>query len=359
MDQVPTTRTALVVQDRGTVESVGGLPLPCLSDGQVLIKTASVALNPADAKMVKAGLPLSGVAGLDFAGTVVATRAKLRVGARVCGVVCGYDQKRPDVGAFADYVVAEADFVLELPDDLGFDEASTLPIGILTAGLALYKTLKLPHPQQHPQKAGPYALVYGASTATGTLITQLLQRSGLHPIAVCSPHNFDLARRSGATHCFDYHAATCAADIRALTADTLDMAIDCIATTPDTTRLCYAALGPAGGRYVALDRFSPAAHSRRTVRPSWVFAMAAFGTNVDWVAPYTSPASPATRAFAVAWFREVETLLAGGAPLRCHPHRVVGCGLDAIPQALAVLGGGGVSGVKLVCTLSDERQERN
>lgn len=176
MDQVPTTRTALVVQGRDTVESVGGLPLPCPSDGQVLIKTASLALNPADAKMVKAGLPLGGVAGLDFAGTVVATRANVRVGARVCGVVCGYDQKRPDVGAFADYVVAEADFVIELPDGLDFDEAATLPIGILTAGLALYKTLKLPHPQQHQQKAGPYALVYGASTATGTLITQLLQR---------------------------------------------------------------------------------------------------------------------------------------------------------------------------------------
>lgn len=84
--------------------------------------------------------------------------------------------------------------------------------------------------------------------------------------------------------------------------------------------------------------------------------MAAFGTSVDWVAPYTSPAEPATRAFAVDWFREVEALLAGGA-LRCHPHRVVGCGLDAVPQALAVLGGG-VSGVKLVCTLSDERQLR-
>lgn len=184
MEQVPTTRTALVVQGRGTVEAVTGLPLPRLSDGEVLVKTASVALNPADAKMVSAGLPLHGVSGLDFAGTVVATRGRPCLGARVCGVVCGYNRERPDVGAFADYVVAEADFVLELPEGLSFEEASTLPIGILTAGLALYKTLNLPRPQQqqqHQQQPGPYALVYGASTATGTLVTQLLQRYVLGP----------------------------------------------------------------------------------------------------------------------------------------------------------------------------------
>lgn len=86
--------------------------------------------------------------------------------------------------------------------------------------------------------------------------------------------------------------------------------------------------------------------------------MSAFGQKVDWVAPYTCAApEPATRAFAAAWFRDVEALLRAGA-LRCHPHRVVGRGLDAVREGLAVLSSAdGVSGVKLVCSLSAAAEE--
>lgn len=45
-------------------------------------------------------------------------------------------------------------------------------------------------------------LVYGGSTATGTIATQLLELSGYDPIATCSPRNFDLVRSRGASAVF-------------------------------------------------------------------------------------------------------------------------------------------------------------
>ncbi|KUI71840.1 Enoyl reductase LovC [Cytospora mali] len=63
---------------------------------------------------------------------------------------------------------------------------------------------------------------------------------------------------------------TCAADIRAHTRNSLRLVLDCIMTT-DTMRLCYAAMGRAGGRYVALEPYSEAvAATRAVVRPDWI-----------------------------------------------------------------------------------------
>ncbi|TKW51838.1 Enoyl reductase LovC [Colletotrichum tanaceti] len=112
--------------------------------------------------------------------------------------------------------------------------------------------------------------------------------------------------------------------------------------------ICYDAMGAAAGRYVALDSFPVASHSRRAVRPSWVFAMTAFGCAVDWVAPYKCRPSPADRLFAESWMRRAADLVRDGhvRPLR---FRVVGDSLGDVSKGLEELRRGAVSGEKLVC----------
>lgn len=58
-----------------------------------------------------------------------------------------------------------------LPEDLSFEAAATLGTGITTVGQALYMTLKLPLPTE-PSKTKVPILIYGGSTATGTLAIQ-------------------------------------------------------------------------------------------------------------------------------------------------------------------------------------------
>ena len=50
------------------------------------------------------------------------------------------------------------------------EEASTLGVGVVTCGQALYQSLGLPLPGSG--KYGGYLLVYGGSTATGTYAIQ-------------------------------------------------------------------------------------------------------------------------------------------------------------------------------------------
>lgn len=51
-------------------------------------------------------------------------------------------------------------------------DAATLGAGVITCGQALYQGLKLPLPGDGMEKYGGFLLVYGGSTASGTLAIQ-------------------------------------------------------------------------------------------------------------------------------------------------------------------------------------------
>lgn len=55
---------------------------------------------------------------------------------------------------------------------MSFEAGSTLGAGLISAGQALYQQLKLPLPNEPASTSKP-VLIYGASTATGTLAVQL------------------------------------------------------------------------------------------------------------------------------------------------------------------------------------------
>jgi NADPH:quinone reductase-like Zn-dependent oxidoreductase len=75
-------------------------------------------------------------------------------------------------GAYAEYVVVKADVQMKIPDNLADEEAATLGVGYVTVGQGLFQTMKLPLPTQ-PAKNPETILIYGGSTATGSLGIQL------------------------------------------------------------------------------------------------------------------------------------------------------------------------------------------
>ena len=77
-------------------------------------------------------------------------------------------------GAFATIIKAPAALQMQVPDGLSDVEASTMGVGIETAGKALFEKtgLQLPSPT-NPAKETIWVLVYGGSTATGAIAIQL------------------------------------------------------------------------------------------------------------------------------------------------------------------------------------------
>lgn len=133
--------------------------------------------------------------GCDFAGIVEQIGPKVTrqhtKGDHVFGFTHGANALRKEDGAFGEYAIVKGDTTLKVPPNLTDEEAATLGVGITTVGQGLYQSLKLPLPGSG--KFDGFVLIYGGSTATGTLAIQYAKLSGARVITTCSPRNFGVS----------------------------------------------------------------------------------------------------------------------------------------------------------------------
>lgn len=132
--------------------------------------------------------------GCDFAGEVVEVGCKVtkpfKKGDRICGVCHGGNRVQPEDGSFGEYALVKGDVFIKTPDNLTDEQAATLGVGITSVGQGMYQTLELPFPGQGSY--GKPFLIYGGSTATGTLAIQYAKLSGAQVVTTCSPRNFEV-----------------------------------------------------------------------------------------------------------------------------------------------------------------------
>lgn len=148
---------------------------------------------------------------------------------------------------------------------------------------------------------------------------------------------------------FDYRSPTCGTDIREYTQDRLSLAMDCI-TDSRSMELCYAALGSAGGQYLALDPFPLRKHTRRSVRPDWICMFTQFDQAIDWERPYNLDPRPEDRRFAERWYEVVQSLLEAN-QIESHPYKERRGGLDGVVEGIDAIRKGEINGHKLVYAL--------
>lgn len=169
--------------------------------GQVRIRVAGSAFNPADGGLRGGFLPipiqLPHIPGYDVSGTVDAVGSDvtdLEVGQAVVGFL-----PMTENGAAAEYVVAPADVLVAAPAGIPLVDAAGLPSVALTAHQALFEAGRL--------SAGQRVLINGAGGAVGGYAVQLAQRAGAEVIATASPRSRASVLAAGADEVVD-HAAT-------------------------------------------------------------------------------------------------------------------------------------------------------
>ncbi|PNY28307.1 Enoyl reductase LovC [Tolypocladium capitatum] len=407
MDPLPRTQRALKVRGPSEVQLHEACPLPAFEDDEILVRVRCVAINPVDAKVLDMAPPVGATAGCEFAGDVVRVgrsvkHGRLKVGVAVFGFVWGSHSNRPDNGAFAEFVAVAGDLVYLLPPHLSYQQGASLGVALQTVGMGVYYLWRLRPPYAAGRGAsgpgrrtarqetsgetqemdataprhvspsaavgsstrpppstpamprepgtGQYVLVYGGSTACGALALQMIRKSGLVPVCTCSARNFAMVKELGAQEAFDYHSPTCGDDIRRYTSDTLAYALDCI-TDLGSMRICYAAMGRGGGKYMGLNPVPLRAHSRRDIKPDYILVYTMFGKEVSLPRPFGRPARPKDRVFAEGWYRGTQTLVDTPGEIRPHPLDQGSGGLHGVIKGLDRMRKGDVSGVKLVYEL--------
>ncbi|KAF2676176.1 GroES-like protein [Lentithecium fluviatile CBS 122367] len=336
------TRRAVVHKSAGVAE-IKEVPLPKLRDDYIIVKTKAVALNPTDWKGLQNHFSPGAIVGCDYAGVVEEIGKNVtkpfNVGDRVAGFIRGNDGGNYDNGGFADRVTAKGDISMRIGDNVSFEEAATLGVGVTTVAQGLYQNLGLPLPPTKVQEPTSI-LIYGGSTATGTLAIQFAKLSGLRVISTSSPHNFDLLKKLGTDEVFDYKEPYVGAKIRKATHDSLKMVFDTI-SEGSSPAISAAAISSKGGQYAALLPVKD--FPRDDVKNSSTLAYTALGEQYS----ENYPANRTDYEFGVKFWGLSENLINSG-KIKAHPPQVREGGLDAIPQGLQDLKDGKVSGVKLV-----------
>ncbi|KAI8630880.1 hypothetical protein F5Y19DRAFT_463740 [Xylariaceae sp. FL1651] len=336
-----------------TVSHAVPIPSPILPLHSVLVRVLAVALNPTDYKM-PVYMPMPGTTtGCDFCGIVVKAspeqEALFPAETRVAGTTFAYNESRPLDGAFAQYTVGDARRMVRVPPSWTDLEGAAL------GGDEEKLALRRPSDPVLQDEEQP-VLVYGWTTATGTMAIQLLKLSGYRPIAVTSPASAYLAKQYGAAATVSYLSPSVAEDAQAAARGKhkIRHALDCI-TSAESAATCFGAIARRGGRYVCLEALEEGWVTRQAVSATVAMGYETTGTDHDFDpgSPYTRLADPTLHRLGVQWAAEVQALLDAG-KLTHHPVREIKGGRDGIFKGLELLRRGKVSGEKLVVRIPQD-----
>ncbi|KAJ4388762.1 hypothetical protein N0V93_006222 [Gnomoniopsis smithogilvyi] len=328
------------------------IPVPTLQDDYILVKTVAVALNPTDWTTIDAVGDDGTLVGCDYAGVVEAAGPKVtkkfRPGDRVAGFGHGGNDANPETGVFARYVAVKGDIQMHIPDAVDFGAAASVGCGIGTVGFGLYKILGLPWPGTEEEVVTPeWILIYGGSTATGTLAIQFAKLSGFKVVTACSPRNFDLVKSLGADLAFDYKLPDVGQKIREATNFTITKVFDTVAVET-SARICAVAFGPSGGIYCNLL----GADCPRDDVESIFFLGYDMSGELYKFEGEVYPARPEAFEFGRRWYSVAEKLWAEG-KWKPHPQRIGAGGLLGAVDGMMEMRQGLVSGQKLVYLVNE------
>ncbi|KAG5751575.1 hypothetical protein H9Q70_005771 [Fusarium xylarioides] len=349
------------------VEDVGR---PTPGSNEILINVRAIALNPVDELYVSSPIAAQEkrIVGTDFAGVVVEagseisdlSDSRVKVGTRVAGFLQGASSVNNRPGAFAEYIAVPYDLVWKIPDNLTFEEASTISMCGLTAAQALFGRLGLPSPfSLEPLATSPgdtkitNLFIYGSSTSVGLYAAQLARiaarESGISVrlIGAASSSKQEMLRNEPYSYdvLVDYREEDWVQKVKnATNGNGVDIALDCISegqtvyktheTLAPSAKLAVIR-GPVGGQY------DPALLA---VKPAYGAVWEGLGVEVGYN-DAVIPANPDAHVFAKKFYEFLsKPLPSGRAQLEPNPMRMMPGGLEKVTQdGFRLLGTGLVS----------------
>ncbi len=209
---------AILFHDYGGPEQLAmeDVPVPQPGPGAVLVRIHAAGVNPVDWK-IRAGymrqfrpIPLPAIPGRDLAGVIQAA------GAGVAGYAPGQAvYGTGDTGTYAEYALAAPANIALMPGSLTFEQAASVPVGLITAWRSLFDAGQF--------QPGQRVLVQGAAGGVGLFVVQLAAWKAGHVIGTASSGNVEFVRSLGAETVIDY-TTTCVADA----AHAVDVVVDTV-----------------------------------------------------------------------------------------------------------------------------------
>jgi NADPH:quinone reductase-like Zn-dependent oxidoreductase len=374
---MPTNNAAIIPSSGVRPLQLITRPYPSPKAGTLVVRTHALAINPLDHLIQTQGTALMYnwltypfVLGSDLAGVVQEVGSgvtRFKVGDRVVAHATGTDKERndPSMGAFQEFVVVQEIMCCPVPENMSFEQAAVVPMGVSTAAAGLWQDdmLKLnpptgKAPSQHTA-ARKVVLITGGASSVGSNAIQLAAAAGYDVVTTCSPKNNDMVKRLGATHTFDYNSSSLQASILKVMQDR--EVVGAVAIGKGSAELCVDVLAQCkhARKFVSIVTYpqlesetGPLLVVRRVISfLSWNTKMTIKGLlkGVGW--KFVFATTIVENGLGKVLYGEVlPTLLASGKFVPSPEPQVVGSGLEKVQEAMDMQKKG-VSARKLVVTL--------
>lgn len=193
-----TTMQALHITGYGTIKDnlkILTVPIPTITDDEVLVEIYSASLNPHDYKTIQGKykkfdkLTLPAPIGGDASGVIIAKGKDVKnfeIGDEVFGVVNG---------SIAQYGKTKASQLVKKPKNITYNEAASFPIVGLTT-IQAFEYAKI--------KTGDKVLIHAGSGGIGTFAIQFAKSKGAFVYTTTSTTNIDFVKQLGADVVIDY-----------------------------------------------------------------------------------------------------------------------------------------------------------
>ncbi|KAH9894848.1 GroES-like protein [Cubamyces lactineus] len=342
------TQKALILRAPQAEWELGESPVPTPGPNEVLVKIVATALNPLDWKIRGALSFLIGsypfVGGTDGAGIVEEIGSEVKTITKGDKILFQGWVENPKA-TFQEYCVVPAEITAKIPDNITFEEAASVPLGLATVATGLYnhdpnaRTVNFPAPWEKDgttKLAGKAAFILGGASSVGQYAIQLTKLSGFSPvITTASLHNEPLLRSLGASHVLDRSLSPDAIKFKLVEltqGKPLEFVYDAI-TAADTAALAYDVLAPGGALVLVLPGMLPASLRKE-------------GDGKKVVEVAGNVHMPENRQVGVELYAHLTEWLQAG---QLAERRVeVPSGLSGIPEGLRRLENNKVSGKKLI-----------
>lgn len=203
---------AFILNTAGVAEDlqIAEIPIPAISNNEVLIQVKAISINPVDVKSRAnddllswaAGSDRPVILGWDVSGIVTAVGNEVhefKVGDEVFGMVnvneSGTGETLGKGRAYAEYVAAPASHLALKPENI----SHTTAVGATMAAMTAWQALQL-----GKIKKGEKVLIHAAAGGVGHFAVQMAQYLGAYVIATSSPENKQFILDLGADEHIDY-----------------------------------------------------------------------------------------------------------------------------------------------------------
>ena len=203
---------AFILNTAGVAEDlqIAEIPIPVISNNEVLIQVKAISINPVDVKSRAnddllswaAGSDRPVILGWDVSGIVTAVGNEVhefKVGDEVFGMVnvneSGTGETLGKGRAYAEYVSAPASHLALKPENV----SHTTAVGATMAAMTAWQALQL-----EQIKKGEKVLIHAAAGGVGHFAVQMAKYLGAYVIATSSPENKQFILDLGADEHIDY-----------------------------------------------------------------------------------------------------------------------------------------------------------